>query len=189
MIRLMTTACAALVTTALQAQPAACAANKPGLASVCNSRIGHCVQVQLDGLSTRPLIDAAMTRSLDVLRLRGPVCWTVDQPVSTQFRIAAQAGGLNAQWLGRLQSVGVNVYPIDDFDPKLDSRLESLSGVRVAADGYRDGTWQINAQTPLRPGRYVLEVRIAGSANWDLQSVLVTVDPARSASPAQMGSP
>lgn len=171
-----------------QAQTDACKPGKPGSAMVCLHRNGHCVQLQIEGQTATPVADAALTQRLAALRINEPVCWQLAAPVSAGFRVQAQAGGLWPEWLGQLESVSVGLYALDDFDPALDSRLEQLGGMRMEADGYRNGTWQLKSELELRPGRYLAVFRVMGSGNWDRQAVVLQIDPQRQPIAAQPGS-
>ena len=71
----------------------------------------------------------------------------------------------------------VNLYRLEDYDPKVDSRLDSLNGVQMRADGAPTGTWQLQSERPLPAGEYIAVFRLSGSGNWDRQAVLLTLDP------------
>ena len=71
----------------------------------------------------------------------------------------------------------VNLYHLDDYDPEVDSRLDSLNGVQMPADGAPAGTWRLHSERPLPAGEYVAVFRIHGSGNWDRQAVFLKLDP------------
>jgi len=144
---------------------------------ICVNRNGHCVAVTVDGQVTVPLADEALAARVHAIKHGEDVCWQVVQPVSTKFRASAKAGGLNQKFLGPMESMKVNVYELADYDPKVDSRLDSLNGVELKADGNPDGTWQLTAEHPLPAGEYVVVFRIYGTGNWDRQAVLLKLDP------------
>lgn len=177
MTRGLVLAAAALLGSGAHAQVDACKPFRSKTEMVCSKRLGHCVQLQIDGQTTTPATDAAFVKSMEPLRLRSPVCWKLDRPVSRRFRLQAQAGGLWPDWLGRQESISVAVYAIEDYDPVNDSRLMPLLGTGTEADGYRDGTWQLRSEQELAAGRYVVKVTANGSGHWDRQVVLLTVDP------------
>ena len=174
---------------AAAAQSEACLPGKAGSSMVCLPRNGHCVQLQIESQATTPFVaDAALAKRLAAMRIREPVCWQIAAPVPAAFRLEAQAGGLGADWLGQLESLGVGLYALDDFDAALDSRLEQLTGMRMEADGYRNGTWQLKSERELRPGRYLAVFRVHGSGNWDRQGVMLQIDPQLKPMPAKAGS-
>ncbi len=153
----------------------------------CVHRNGHCTQLTIDGHNTKRLNDATAIARLKTLNLSREVCWRLEQPVSTNFRLLAQSGGLRPDFVGAIEQVSVQLYALDDFDPKLDRRLEALSDVDTEADGYRNGTWQMRSKHPLKSGDYVAVVRINGTSNWDSQGVLLRIDAGLAAIPAQPG--
>ncbi|MGL4232749.1 MAG: hypothetical protein ACRDAM_18350 [Casimicrobium sp.] len=153
----------------------------------CVHRNGHCIQLAIDGETTKRLTDPATIARLKSLNIYRGVCWRLEQPVSTNFRLFARDGGLRPEFVGAIEQVSVQLYAIEDFDPKLDSRLEPLSDVDTEADGYRNGTWQMRSKHPLKSGEYVAIVRINGASNWDSQGVLLRIDAARTPIPAQPG--
>lgn len=178
---------ALLAAGAAQAQVEACQPFKSSGEMVCSNRKGHCMQLLVDGHVTTPTTDAAFVKSMEPLRLRSPVCWKLDRPVSPRLRLQARAGGLWPDWLKRQEAISVAVYAIDDHDPVNDSRLLPLNGIGTEADGYRDGTWQLRSDRDLPEGRYVLDIRVTGAANWDRQVVLLTVDPGLDPPPPDPG--
>ena len=163
---------------AATAQSDACKTGKAGSSMVCIHRNGHCLQLQIEGQATVPFVaDAALAKRLAAMRIHEPVCWQLVAPVAAGFRAEAQAGGLWPEWLGQLESIGVGLYALDDFDAALDSRLDRLNGMDMQADGYRNGTWQLKSERELRPGRYLAVFRVHGSGNWDRQGVMLQIDP------------
>jgi hypothetical protein len=166
-----------------------CKANGKRGSMACINRIGHCMTLTVDGQATSPLTDKALAARVHAVPHRQDVCWQLARPVSALFRASASAGGIEPSFLGRIESIDVLLYPLGDYDPQVDSHVEYLSGSRMEADGHRNGTWQHRYPRPLPPGEYVATFRIHGSANWDRQSVLITVDPALSPGPADEGTP
>ncbi|HRA38843.1 MAG TPA: hypothetical protein PLC02_14210, partial [Pseudomonadota bacterium] len=80
-------------------------------------------------------------------------------------------------YVGKIEKISVNVYPLGDYDPEFDSRLDSLNGVDVVVDGDPNGTWRLEAEKPLPAGEYVIVFRVFGVDNWDKQAVFLTLDP------------
>jgi len=143
----------------------------------CVDRNGHCVSVTIDGQPTVALTDEKVAARVHAIKHGEDVCWQLSQPVSTQFRLSAAMGGLYPKFIGSLERVLVNLYHLDDYDPKVDSRLDALNGVEMEADGLPTGTWHLRSQRPLPPGEYVAVFRLQGSGNWDRQAVLLKLDP------------
>jgi hypothetical protein len=143
----------------------------------CVDRNGHCVSVTLDGKPTVPLTDEKVAARVHAIKHGEDVCWQMTQPVSAQFRLTATMGGLYPKFIGNLERVLVNLYSLDDYDPKVDSRLDSLNGVEMRADAAPTGTWQLHSPRPLPAGEYVAVFRLQGSGNWDRQAVLLRLDP------------
>ena len=143
----------------------------------CVDRNGHCVAVAIDGKATAPLTDESVAARVHAIKHGEDVCWTLTQPVSTQFRVTAGMGGLLPKFIGTLEQVQVNLYRLDDFDPKVDSRLDSINGVTMRPDGGPTGTWQLVTERPLPAGEYIAVLRVSGSGNWDRQAVLLRLDP------------
>jgi hypothetical protein len=170
---------------------------QPGDRSMkCINRNGVCVAVTIDAQATQPIGKAQRERILRLPDMRD-VCWQLATPVSAQFRVQARGGGLQPDFIGPVDSLGVLVVPIDDYDPEFDhSRIDPLYDFSVDADGYRDGTWQLKrsdhfstGKGPLKAGEYVVVIRVHGRDNWDKQAVLLRVDPALAPAPAQQGTP
>ncbi len=155
---------------------------------ICVNRNGHCVELTVDGQVTTPLTDESLAARVHAIKHGEDVCWQVTQPVSSKFRASAKAGGLFQKFLGPMESMKVNVYQLADYDPKVDSRLDSLNGVDLKADGGPDGTWQLAAEHPLAAGEYVVVFRIYGTGNWDKQAVLLKLDPKVAPAPVNKGT-
>jgi hypothetical protein len=155
----------------------------------CVNRVGHCVTVTVDGQATVPLTDKATAAHVHSIPHNEDVCWRLPRPVSTQFRAQAQGGGPHPAFVGEIHDVDVMLYQLDDYDPQSDSRLEALGGIRAEADGYRNGTWQVRTPRPLTAGEYIAVFRVSGRDNWDMQAVLVTLDPSLPPGPADEGRP
>lgn len=155
---------------------------------ICVHRNGHCAVLTVDGQVTVPLADETVAARVHAIKHGEDVCWQVAQAVSTKFRAGAKAGGLNQKFLGPMESMKVNVYQLDDYDPKVDSRLDSLNGVGLKADGNPDGTYQLTSERPLPAGEYVVVFRIYGTGNWDRQAVLLKLDPKIAPGPADIGT-
>src|SRR5262245_6194598 len=143
----------------------------------CVNRNGHCVSVTIDGKPTVALADERVAARVHAIKHGEDVCWQMPQPVSTQFRVTAAMGGIYPKFIGALERVQVNLYHLDDYDPKVDSRLDSLNGVELRADGAPAGTWQLHSERPLPAGEYVAVFRVYGAGNWDRQAVLLSLDP------------
>ena len=170
---------------------------KPGDRSMlCINRNGVCVEVTVDGQPTQPIGKADRERILHLPDMK-EVCYQLAAPVSAAFRVQARGGGLKPDFIGPVESLGVQMVPIDDYDPEYDhNRIEPLHEFGVDADGYRDGTWQLKrsdhfntSKGPLKAGEYVVVIRVHGRDNWDKQEVLLRVDPALEPVPAQRGTP
>jgi hypothetical protein len=143
----------------------------------CVDRNGHCVSLSIDGKATAPLTDESVAARVHAIKHGEDVCWTLTQPVSTQFRVAAGMGGIFPKFIGTLEQVQVNLLRLDDYDPKVDSRLDAINGVTMRPDDAPTGTWQVVAERPLPAGEYIAVFRISGSGNWDRQAVLLKLDP------------
>ncbi|HVF35013.1 MAG TPA: hypothetical protein VND91_06785 [Candidatus Saccharimonadia bacterium] len=152
---------------------------------ICVNRIGHCTELVVDGHDTVPLTDEATARRVHEIKHDQDVCWQVTQPVSSTLRVQARAGGLRPSFVGAIETLRVNVHALDDYDPEFDSRLDSLNGVELVADGAPDGTWRLEAEKPLPAGEYVIVFRVFGVGNWDKQAVLLKLDPAIAPAPAK----
>ena len=144
----------------------------------CVDRNGVCVSVTVDGHETKPLNDPATVKRVESIKHGEDVCYFIEQPVSTKLRVLAKAGGKRPSFVGKIEKVDINLYNLGDYDPEFDSRLDSLNGVRMQADGGPDGTWQITTEKPLKAGEYLAVVRVFGVDNWDKQAVLLKLDPA-----------
>ena len=155
---------------------------------ICVNRNGHCAELTVDGQATTPLTDETVAARVHAIKHGEDVCWQLLQPASTKFRASSKAGGLNQKFLGPMESMSVNIYALDDYDPKVDSRLDSLNGVALKADGNPDGTWQLTSEHPLPAGEYVVVFRIYGTGNWDRQAVLLKLDPKIAPGPANKGT-
>ncbi len=163
---------------------------------VCIHRNGVCVEVSIDGQATRP-ISRENRQRITQLPDMDEVCWEIEAPVSSAFRVEARGGGLQPDFIGELKSIGAILVPLDEYDPEFDgNRIEPLRGFSAEADGYRDGTWQLRARdhfrtpgsTQLPAGEYVIILRLHGQDNWDKQEVLIRIDPNLKPAPAKQGS-
>src|SRR5205085_9460101 len=108
----------------------------------------------------------------------------LDQPVSGNFRARAKGGGLYPSFVGKMEQLQVNLYPLGDYDPEFDSRLDSLSGVSLVVDSDPNGTWRLETEKPLPAGEYVARFRAMGVDNWDGQAVYFRIDPTLKPAPA-----
>lgn len=151
---------------------------------ICIDRNGWCVELSVDGHATSALKDEAVAKRVHAIKHSEDVCWKVDEPVSPTFRAKAVGGGLYPSFVGKIEKLQVNLYPLDDYDPEFDSRLDALNGTEMKADGDPNGTWQLTPERPLAPGEYVAVFRVFGVDNWDRQAVLLKVDGAAKPAPA-----
>ncbi len=168
-----------LAASGLQAKSQAelCAPNDGEGDMRCVDRNGHCVGLLVDGQSTQPLPDGAAAARVMAVKHGEDVCWQLAKPVSTKLRVQAVPGGIVPGYVGKIEKISVNVYPLGDYDPEFDSRLDSLNGVDVVVDGDPNGTWRLEAEKPLPAGEYVIVFRVFGVDNWDKQAVFLTLDP------------
>ena len=143
----------------------------------CVDRNGHCVSVTIDGKPTVALTDEKVAARVHAIKHGEDVCWQIMEHVSTQFRVTAAMGGIVPKFIGTLEVVRVNLYHLDDYDPKVESRLDSLNGIEMRADGAPTGTWRLHSERPLPAGEYVAVFRLMGTGNWDRQAVLLKLDP------------
>jgi hypothetical protein len=151
---------------------------------ICIDRNGACVEITIDGQKTTRFTDEAEAKRVHAIKHGEDVCWKLDQPVSANFRARAKGGGLYPSYVGRMDQLQVNLYQLGDYDPEFDSRLDSLSGVRLVVDSDPNGTWQLESDNPLPAGEYVARFRAMGVDNWDGQAVLLRIDPALKPAPA-----
>jgi hypothetical protein len=143
---------------------------------VCVNRNGHCAVITVDGQTTVPLSDETLAARVHSIKHGEDVCWQLTNPVSTTLHVSAKPGGINSKFLGNVQGIQVNLYHLDDYDPDVDSRLDSLSGVSMESAG--PGVWEMRAENKLPAGEYVAVFRLDGTNNWDKQAVLLKLDPA-----------
>ena len=163
---------------AQHSQKERCAPNDSKTEMMCVNRLGHCVDVVVDGQKTTPLTDEATAQRVHAIKHDQDVCWQLAQPVSTKLRVKAGNGGIYPTFVGKIEKIDANVYELGDFDPKLDTRLDQINGIRMVADGDPNGTWQLTSERPLKGGEYVVVFRVFGEGNWDKQAVLLKLDPA-----------
>jgi hypothetical protein len=161
-----------------------CAHNQASGAMMCVNRIGHCMSLSVDGQKTVALTDEATARRVHAIKHDQDVCWQLTQPVSTKLRVVAGNGGIFPNYIGNIEKVDANVYQLADFDPKVDSRLDQVEGIRMVADGDPNGTWHLTSEHALPAGEYVVTFRVFGVNNWDKQAVLLKLDPALAPAPA-----
>jgi len=163
---------------AQHSQKERCAHNVSNSEMMCVNRLGHCVDVTVDGQKTVPLTDEATAQRVHAIKHDQDVCWQLAQPVSTKLRVKAGNGGIYPTFIGKIEKIDANVYDLGDFDPKVDSRLDQIEGIRMVADGDPNGTWRLTSEHPLKAGEYVVVFRVFGEGNWDKQAVLLKLDPA-----------
>ena len=178
---------ALLLTVAPQAthsQKERCTHNQASGEMMCVDRNGHCMEVSIDGQKTLALIDEATALRVHAIKHDQDVCWQLTQPVSTKLRVSAKAGGIFPSFLGKIEKIDAHVFQLADFDPKVDSRLDQVEGVRMEADGDPNGTWHLTSEHPLKAGEYVIAFQVFGVGNWDKQAVLVKLDPTLTPGPA-----
>ena len=174
----------AVTAQAQHSQKERCAPNESKGEMMCVNRLGHCVDVVVDGQKTAPLTDEATAQRVHAIKHDQDVCWQLAQPVSTKLRVKAGNGGIYPTFVGKIEKIDANVYELGDFDPKLDSRLDQIDGVRMVADGDPNGTWRLTSEHPLKAGEYVIVFRVFGEGNWDKQAVLLKLDPSLQPGPA-----
>jgi hypothetical protein len=166
-----------LTVQAQHSQKERCAHNESKGEMMCVNRLGHCVDVTIDGQKTVPLTDEATAQRVHAIKHDQDVCWQLTQPVSTKLRVKAGNGGIYPTFVGKIEKIDANVYELGDFDPKLDSRLDQINDIRMVADGDPNGTWRLTSERPLKAGEYVIVFRVFGEGNWDKQAVLLKLDP------------
>ena len=159
----------------LQKDRCAPADHEPTSDMVCVNRNGHCAVITVENQTTVPLSDESVASKIHAIKHGEDVCWQLKTPVSTKFRVSAKPGGINPKFLGNVQGIQVNLYHLDDYDPAVDSRLDSLNGVSMEAAGA--GVWQLKSENKLPAGEYVAVFRLDGTNNWDKQAVLLKLDP------------
>jgi hypothetical protein len=173
-----------------ESQKERCAPNESSGEMKCVNRNGHCVDLWVDGQKTVALTDEATAERVHAVKHGETVCWQLTKPVSTKFRANARTGGIFPSFVGNIERLGVNVYPIGGSAAQSKSRLDSLDGITLEMDGVPNGTWHLESERPLKAGEYVLVFRIFGKGNWDRQAVLVTLDPALKPGPVdKTGAP
>jgi hypothetical protein len=168
---------------AQHSQKERCAHHQAAGEMMCVNRLGHCMEVTVDGQKTVPLTDEATAQRVHAIKHDQDVCWQLTQPVSTKLRISAKAGGIFPSFLGKIEKIGAHVYQLADFDPKVDSRLDQMD-VSLEPDGDPNGTWHLTSEHPLPAGEYVIAFQVFGVGNWDKQAVLLKLDPALQPAPA-----
>lgn len=181
---------AVLLAVTAQAAPSQrqrCAHHEASGDMMCVERLGHCTEVVVDGHKTVPLTDEATAARVHAVKHDQDVCWQLTEPVSSRLRVKAGNGGIFPTFIGNIEKLDANVYQLADFDPKVDSRLDQIEGVRLQADGDPNGTWQLASEHPLAAGEYVITFRVFGEGNWDKQSVLLKLDPALRPAPPSAG--
>jgi hypothetical protein len=162
---------------AAHSQKERCATSQSSGEMKCVNRLGHCMELTVDGQKTVALNDEAAGKRANDIKHGQDVCWQLTQPVSSTLRVSAKAGGLFPSFLGKIEKIEAHVYPLDDYDPKVDSRLDQLNEVRTVADGDPNGTWHVTSEHPLKAGDYVVVFQVFGVGNWDRQAVLLKLDP------------
>ncbi|MCC6133408.1 MAG: hypothetical protein IT186_26050 [Acidobacteria bacterium] len=165
-----------------KSQKERCAPNESKTEMMCVNRNGHCVDVTIDGQKTVALADEETGRRVHSIKHGEDVCWMLANPVSTKLRVSAKTGGIFPSFVGNIEQINVNVYPLTGA--KSEGRLDSLDGVALEADGNPNGTWRLTSEKPLKKGEYILVFRVFGKNNWDRQAVLVNLDPALKPGPA-----
>ena len=156
-----------------ESQKERCAPNAGKGDMRCVERHGHCVEILLDGEPTAPLTDEATGARLAGMDVDDAVCWQVARPLPTKLRVVAKGGGIVPTYVGSVEKVGVNAWAVGG-PAKGSGDARELEDVELVPEG---GAWVLKSESPLKPGQYVLVLRVFGSGNWDRQAVLVTLDP------------
>jgi hypothetical protein len=154
----------------------------------CIERQGDCIELRIDGQVTTPLRDEGLAARVHALPHGENVCWQLAQPVSNRFRVVARGGGAEPAFVGAVHGIGVILFPLDDYDPTLDTDIEGLLDQKLDADAYRNGSWQLYSPRALPGGEYIAVFRVDGEDNWDEQAVLLRLDPALEPGPVVEGS-
>ena len=68
-----------------------CAPHEASDSMMCVRRNGHCAEVSIDGQGTVELADEATAARIHEIRHGEDVCWRVEAPVSTRFRVSRWA--------------------------------------------------------------------------------------------------
>lgn len=177
---LLLSSLALLAPTALaESQKERCAAN-PAVGNMrCVNRLGHCVELLLDGEPTAPLTDEATGERLAEMDLAETACWQVARPLPAKLRVVAKGGGLVPAYVGKVEQVRVTGWALGAGNGAAEAR--ELEDLELVPDGA--GAWVLKPERPLKAGSYLLVFRVVGSGNWDRQAVLVTLDPKASSGP------
>jgi hypothetical protein len=175
-MRLFANACFVLLSLA------ACAAGrKPMVAEVkqtsCADRDGYCFDVSVNGVQVEPIESAArklapyIDRMWKAKRIKpDEVLWSLPLPVPCAFTITAVQNSLGRQWFDGDTQSEASIFSLSRVAPDITIRAFhtfDYNGYLIVSP-----VNTLHQKQALRPGEYLLSVRMQSEKQWDRKSYI-----------------
>ena len=164
-----------LLATALLAADDPCAVPSGPDAHACRAKVGHCIDVEIDGQQAAPLQDAALRAKLTEQVGSKAVCWTLPKPTSGDIDISVRANAHTPE-LGELRpGYEVVVTGLEGQQVPTHKGIRTDPTVRIGGLPMQTAVDVIDGKS-LPPGAYVIRVRVVGKLGYEDTSVYVRVE-------------
>lgn len=144
-------------------------------AHVCRARVGHCIDVEIDGQRAEPLRDAALRAKLTEQVGSKAVCWTLPKPTVGDIDIIVRANEHTPE-LGELRpGYEVVVTGLEGQQVPTHKGIRTDPTVRIGGLPMQTAVDVIDGKS-LPPGAYVIRVRVVGKLGYEDKSMYVHVE-------------
>lgn len=146
-------------------------------AHICDERVGHCFDLEINGQRVEFLQDAALHTNLtDALESKA-VCWTLPNPISGDLDIVPRTNEHTAE-LGELRKgYEIVVTGLEGQQIPTHKGIRSDPTVRIGGLAMQTAVDVIDTKA-LPTGAYIVRVRVVGHQGYEDKSVYLHVAPA-----------
>jgi hypothetical protein len=142
---------------------------------ICSAKVGHCIDVEIDGQRAQPLKDAALRAKLTAQVGSKAVCWMLPKPTAGSIDVSVHGNEHTAE-LGELRK-GFEVV-VTGLEGQ---KVPTHKGIRTDPTVHIGGLPMQTAvdvidRGALPEGAYVVRVRVVGSQGYEDKSVYLKVD-------------
>lgn len=144
-------------------------------AHVCHAKVGHCIDVEIDGQRAEPLKETALRARLTEQAGSKAVCWTLSNPTVGDIDIVVRANEHTAE-LGELRpGYEVVVTSLEGQQVPTHKGIRTDPTVRIGGIPMQTAVDVIDGKS-LPPGTYVVRVRVVGKFGYEDKSIYVHVE-------------
>lgn len=164
-----------LMLTAVLAADDPCAVPTGADAHICRAKVGHCIDVEIDGQRAEPLKDAALRAKLTEQANSKAVCWTLPKPTVGDIDIVVRANEHSAE-LGELRpGYEVVVTALEGQQVPTHKGIRTDPTVHIGGLPMQTAVDVIDGKA-LPSGAYIIRVRVVGKLGYEDKSMYVNVE-------------